>query len=142
MTRIKKKMAESGAEKEKIKGFAVLISSVLVPLNENNKFQEKFKNTSAKILLNASNLNYAALIVIDEGFVSVKSILNKPRENLKKNKVSWNAFLEMDTQTFLALAMNRISMLGVAKLWLTRKVRIRGIRTLLLLLKMLKMLTE
>ncbi|MHA1931607.1 MAG: hypothetical protein ACW96X_03650 [Promethearchaeota archaeon] len=135
-------MAESDKEKEKIRGFAVLISSVLVPLNENNKFQERFKNTRAKILLNAANLNYAALIVIDHGLVSVKSILNKPRENLKKKKVGWNAFLEMDTQVFLALAMNRISMLGVAKLWLTRKIKIRGIRTLLLLLKMLKMLTE
>ncbi|MBY8986410.1 MAG: hypothetical protein KGD65_15155 [Candidatus Lokiarchaeota archaeon] len=129
-------------EKEKLRGFAVLINSVLVPLNENTKFQEKFGNTNAKILLNASNLDYAALIIIDHGSVNVKSIANKPKSNLKKKKIGWNAFLQMDTQTFLALAMNRISILGIAKLWVTRKIKIRGIRTLLLLLKMLKMLTE
>ena len=129
-------------DKERIRGFASLINSVLVPLNENSKFQETFKNTDAKILLNASNLNYAALIVIDHGSVNVKSIANKPITNLKKKKTGWNAFLQMDTQIFLALAMNRISILGVAKLWITRKIKIRGIRSLLLLLKMLKILTD
>ena len=135
-------MAHINGEKEKLRGFASLIYSVLVPLNENSKFQEKFSNKNAKILLNASNLNYAALIVIDHGSVNVKSIANKPITNLKKNEIGWNAFIQMDTQTFLALAMNRISMIGVAKLWVTHKIKIRGIRTLLLLLKMLKILTE
>ena len=135
-------MADTKEEKEKIRGFAVLINSVLIPLNENHKFQEKFRNKTAKILLNASNLNYAALISIDHGIVNVKSIANKPITNLKKKEIGWNAFLQMDTQIFLALAMNRISILGVAKLWVTRKIKIRGIRTLLLLLKMLKILTE
>jgi len=135
-------VSDINGEKEKIRGFASLINSVLVPLNENNKFQEKFKNTKAKILLNAPNLKFAALIVVDHGFVNVKSIPNKPKANLKKKKVGWNAFLEMDTQTFLGLAINRISKLGVAKMWVTRKIKIRGIRTLLLLLKMFKFLTD
>jgi len=135
-------MADITKEQDKIRGFAGLINSVLVPLNENKKFQEKFRDKDAKILLNASNLNYAALIIIDHGSVNVKSIPNKPKANLKKKKVGWNAFLEMDTQTFLAIAMRRISMLGVAKLWLNRKVQLRGLRKLLLLLKMFKLLTN
>jgi len=135
-------VSDINGEKEKIRGFASLINSVLVPLNENNKFQEKFKDTKAKILLNAPNLKFAALIVVDHGFVNVKSIPNKPKANLKKKKVGWNAFLEMDTQTFLGLAINRVSKLGVAKMWVTRKIKIRGIRTLLLLLKMFKFLTD
>jgi len=137
-----KNVSDINGEKEKIRGFASLINSVLVPLNENNKFQEKFKNTNAKILLNAPNLKFAALIEIDHGSVKVKSIPNKPKTNLKKKKIGWNAFLEIDTQTFLVLAMNRISVLGVAKLWVNRKIKVRGIRTLLVLLKMLKFLTE
>jgi len=135
-------MAVMNEENEKIRGFASLINSVLSPLNENNKFQEKFKNTEAKILLNASNLNFAALIVIDHGSLKVKSVPNKPKANLKKKKIGWNAFLEMETQTFLTLAINRISKIGVAKLWITRKIKIRGIRTLLLLLKVFKILTD
>lgn len=135
-------MADIKEENNRIRGFGGLINSVLVPLNENKKFQEKFREIDAKILLNASNLNYAALIIIDHGSVKVKSIPNKPKTNLKKKKIGWNAFLEMDTQTFLAIAMRRISMLGVAKMWLTRKIKMRGIRTLLLLLKMFNLLTD
>jgi len=129
-------------EEEKLRGFANIINSVLGPLNENVKFQEKFKNIDAKILLNASNLNFAALIIIDQGSLNVKSIPNKPKSNLKKKEIGWNAFLEMDTQTFLSLALNRITKLGVAKMWVTRKIKIRGIRTLLLLLKVFKFLTD
>ncbi len=134
--------SDINGEKEKIRGFASLINSVLVPLNENNKFQEKFKNIDTKILLNASNLKFAALIIIDHGSLNVKSIPNKPKANLKKKKIGWNAFLEMDTKTFLDLAVNRISKLGVAKMWVTRKIKIRGIRTLLLLLNVFKILTR
>ncbi len=135
-------MADINEEKEKIRGFASLINSVLSPLNQNNKFQEKFKNIDTKILLNATNLKFAALIIIDHGTLNVKSIPNKPKANLKKKEIGWNAFLEMDTQTFLGLAVNRISKLGVAKMWVTRKIKIRGIRSLLLLLKIFKFLTD
>ena len=135
-------MVDSNQENKKIRGFAVLINSILAPLNENKRFQEKFRNVNTKILLNASNLNHAAIIIVNKGLVRVESIPNKPKENLKKNKVGWNAFLEMDTQTFLAIAMNRLSLFGVAKKWLIRKVKIHGIRKLLILLKMFRFLTS
>jgi hypothetical protein len=135
-------MTESNQENKKIRGFAVLINSILTPLNDNKDFQEKFGNVNTKILLNASNLNNAALIVIERGFVRVESIPNKPEANLKKKKVGWNGFLEMDTQTFLAIAMNRLSLIGVAKKWLTRKIKMRGIMKLLILLKMFRFLTS
>lgn len=135
-------MVESNQENKKIRGFAVLINSILTPLNENKKFQEKFKNLKVKILLNALNLNHAAIIIVDKGLVRVESVPNKPKENLKKRKVGWDAFLEMDTQTFLALAMNRLSLFGVGKKWLTRKIKMRGIIKLLILLKIFKFLTN
>ena len=129
-------------KEEKLRGFANIINSVLGPLNENVKFQEKFKNIDAKILLNASNLNFAALMMIDHGSLNVKSIPNIPKSNLKKKEIGWDAFLEMDSQTFLGLAINQTTKLGVAKMWVTRKIKIRGIRTLLLLLKVFKFLTD
>ncbi|MFX1329509.1 MAG: hypothetical protein ACFE91_15380 [Promethearchaeota archaeon] len=135
-------MIDINKNEDNIKGFATLINSILLPLNKNETFKDKFKNINAKILLNATNLKYAALIIVDHGSVKVKSIPNKPKTNLNKKKVGWNAYLEMDTQTFLAIAMNRLSVLGVAKMWLKRKIKMRGIRKLLLLLKILKFLTE
>ena len=135
-------MAESNQEKKRIRGFAVLIKSILTPLNENKGFQDKFRNINTKFLLNASNLSHAAIIIVDKGFIRVESIPNKPKENLKKQKVGWDAFLEMDTQTFLAIAMNRLSLFGVAKKVLTRKIKIRGIRKLLILLKIFRFLAS
>ncbi|MFX1388970.1 MAG: hypothetical protein ACFE9Z_02775 [Promethearchaeota archaeon] len=135
-------MEESNKENKKVRGFAVLIKSILTPLNETKKFQEKFGNVKTKILLNASNLNNAAIIIVENGLVKVESIPNKPEENIKKKKVGWDAFLEMDTQTFLAIAMNRLSLLGVAKMWLRRRIKMRGIRKLLILLKMFRFLTN
>jgi len=99
-------MSETKLEKEMIRGFAGLIASGLLPLNENKKFKEQFAKTDIKILLNAINVNFAALIIIKNGILRVESIPNKPKENLKKKKVSWDALLAMDTQTYLALAMN------------------------------------
>ena len=135
-------MAESNEENKKVKGFALLIKSILSPLNENKKFQEKFRDTDIRVLLNATNLNYAALIIIDHGSVRVESIPNKPKENLKKKNANWNGFLEMDTQTFLAIAMSRISIPGMAKKWLTGKIKMRGLRKLLILLNVFKFLTS
>ncbi|MFX0080639.1 MAG: hypothetical protein ACFE94_02700 [Candidatus Hodarchaeota archaeon] len=135
-------MVKSSQENKKIRGFAILINSILMPLNENKKFQEKFANLQVKILLNALNLNHAAIIIIDKGIIRVESIPNKPKENLKKRNVGWDAFLQMDTQTFLAIVMNRLSLFGVAKKWLIRKIKMRGIRKLLILLQGIKFLTN
>ncbi len=135
-------MIESKEENKKVKGFAILINSILTPLNTNEKFQEKFGNTNVKILLNALNLNHAAILIVDKGLIRVESIPNKPKENLEKRKVGWDAFIEMNTQTFLAIVMNRISLFRVAKMWLTRKIRMKGIRKLFILLKIIKFLTN
>ncbi|MFX1501706.1 MAG: hypothetical protein ACFFDH_12140 [Promethearchaeota archaeon] len=135
-------MAESNQDNKNLKGFAILINSILTPLNENKKFKEKFGKVDTKILLNASNLDFAALITINDGIIRVESIPNKPKANLKKKRIRWNGFLEMDTTTFLSIAMNRLSPLAIGKKWLTRKVKMRGIRKLLILLKVFKFLSS
>ena len=135
-------MTEIEIEDNKVRGFAGIIDKALASLNSNKKFQEKFKDAMLRIVLNAKNANFAALIIVDHGILRIESIKNKPPENLKKKEVGWDALLEMDTQTFLAIAMNRISMLGVAKKWVTGKIRMKGIRKLLNLLKMFTLLTD
>jgi hypothetical protein len=135
-------MSETELEKKRIRGFAGLIASGLLPLNENEKFREQFKNTDMKILLNATNVNFAVLIIIKNGILSVESIPNKPKENLKKKKVGWDALLAMDTQTYLALAMDRLPMSKLGFKVLTGKVKVRGLRKLLILKKMLILLSE
>ena len=135
-------MSETKLEKKRIRGFAGLIASGLLPLNENQKFKEQFANTNMKILLNAVNVNFAALIIIKNGVLSVESIPNKPKEKLKKKKVGWDALLAMDTQTYLALAMNRLPMSKLGLKVLTGKVKVRGLRKLLVLKEILTILSE
>jgi len=135
-------MSEVKVENKKVRGFGGLVNKMLAPLNENENFKEKFRHTHVKILINAVNVNFAALVIIDHGKLNVKSIPNKPKENLRKKNVGWDGYLEMDTQIFLAFVMNRISLLGIAKKWITRKIRLRGISKLLHLLKLIKLLIQ
>ena len=124
------------------KGFAGLIKNIMEPLNQNQEFKQKFKNLKKKFLINASNLNYAALITIDEGSLKVDSIPNKPESNLKKKLIGWNGFITMDSQIFLALAMDRITIFNIITKWLVRKVKMKGILNLLALLKIFELLKK
>ena len=135
-------MTETKLENERVRGFAGLIAGGLLPLNENEKFKEQFAKTDIKILLNAINVNFAALIIIKNGILSIESIPNKPKENLTKKKLGWDALMAMDTQTYLALAMNRLPMPKLGLKVLTGKVKVRGFRKLLILKKMLILLSE
>ncbi len=124
------------------KGFAGLIKNIMEPLNENQEFQKNFKNFKKKYLINASNLNHAALITINEGRLKVESIPNKPNSNLKKKFIGWDGFISMDSQIFLALAMDRISLLQIVIKWLLGKVKMKGILKLLHLLKIFEIIKK
>ena len=133
-------MTITKSELKKVRGFAGLLNNVLNPLNENEYFKTKFSDTKVKILINAWNANFAALIIIDEGKLRVESIPNESKDDLKKEKIGWDAYVEMDTQTFLAFAMKRLSLIGLAKKVITRKVKLKGLFKLLTLMKIMKIL--
>ena len=127
---------------KKVRGFAGLIENVVDPLNKNPKFKEQFENIKRKFLVNASNLNYAALITIDNGKVIIESVKNKPQSNLKKKILGWDGYISMNSQIFLALAMDKISLLNIVVKWLTRKVKIKGLMKMFTLLKLFNLLKE
>ena len=77
---------------KKLRGFAGIVSKQVEPLNENEKFKEKFGETELKILLNAKDGKWAALLIIDNGKVYVEGIKNQPKENINKK----NVFLRHD----------------------------------------------
>ena len=133
-------MTITKSELKKVRGFAGLLNNVLNPLNENEHFKNKFSETKVNILINAWNANFAALIIISEGRLRVESIPNKPKDYLSQEKVGWDAYVEMDTQTFLAFAMKRLSLIGLAKKIITRKVKLKGLFKLLILMKIMKLL--
>jgi len=54
--------------------------------------------------------------------------------------LGWNGKIETNSQIFLKIAMGELSIWGIVKNVLTRKIKLRGIRKLLKLLKIFKML--
>ena len=111
------------------------------PLNKDPRFIQVFKNTKRIILINATNLHYAALLTIDNGSLKVEGIRNEPESNLKKKATGWNGYVAMDTQIFLGLATNHLSFIKLGVKILRSKVKMRGILKLLALLRLLKILT-
>jgi len=126
-------------KKKRIRGFAGVVSKQIEPLNEIEKFKEDFKDRTVKILLNATDGKYAALIVIDKGTIYVEEVKNTPKENVKKKNAEWDGRLQAKTDAFVNLLTSEDLSLGsVLGQILTFKIRIRGLRKALTLLELFK----
>lgn len=127
----------SDEKKKRIRGLAGIVSKLVEPLNENEKFKEKFKDTEKKVLLNAKDGKYAALLVIDKGTIYVEGMKNNPKKNLKKKVVGWDGLLQTKTSTFLEiLESDEISLGKIVGKILTGRIKIRGIKHVLVLLQL------
>lgn len=130
-------MAENETKKKRLKGFASTVAKAVEPLNSIEKFKEDFKDKTVKILLNAKDGKYAALLVIDHGRVYVEGIENKPKENIKKKVAGWDGLLQTTTQTFIdLLGGNNVTTGKIVAKILTGKIKIRGIKNVLVLMKL------
>ena len=129
----------SEEKKVRLKGFAKIVSQQIEPLNAIEKFREDFKEKELKILLNAKDGKYAALLVIDHGRIYVEGIENTPKENIKKKIVGWDGLLETKTQTFVdLLGGENLSMGSIIWKILTFKIKLKGIKNVLVLLDLFK----
>ncbi len=127
-------------KKRRPRGFAATVAKLVDPLNENEKFKERFKDTGVKILLNAKDGKYAALLVIDKGTIHVEGIENKPKKNLKKKVVGWDGLFQTSTPLFLEiLGGDEVSMGKIIRKVLTGKIKIRGIKKVLILLQLFEL---
>ncbi|KKM95579.1 hypothetical protein LCGC14_1186830 [marine sediment metagenome] len=125
--------------KKKLRGLAGVVSKLVEPLNENQKFKEKFSDIEVKVLLNATDGKYAALLVIDKGTIHVEGYKNNPKKNLKKKVIGWDGLLQTTTLIFLKiLKRDKISKKNFIGKVLTRKIKIRGIKNVLVLLQLFR----
>ena len=128
-------MAEE--KKKRLKGFAKVVAKEVEVLNTIEQFKEDFKDSELKILLNAKDGKYAALLVIDKGKVFVESIENNPKENIKKKNAGWDGLLQTKTEVFVdLLGGGDISMGSIIWKILTFRIKIKGIKNVLTLLKL------
>ncbi len=130
----------SDEKKKKFRGFAGIVSRLVEPLNENEEFKVKFKDTEVKVLLNAKDGKYAALLVIDNGKIYVEGMKNTPKKNLKKKLLGWDGLLQAKTSIFLEiLESDEISLGKVIGKILTGRIKIRGIKKVLILLQLFRL---
>ena len=118
-------------KKKRPRGFANMIYKTLMPLNVNDKFKEKYKDIKSKILLNAVDGKYAALVIIDNGTIDVEGIENKEKSDLKQDVLGWEAKLETSTELFLKLAAGQLGTGASLVKIITRKLKIKGMNKIL-----------
>jgi len=124
-------------EKKKLHGFAGIVAKQIEPLNEMEEFKQKFKDTEVKVLLNAKDGKWAALLIINKGKIYVEGIKNNPKENIKKENAGWDGLLSCKTNIFLELlGGDNVSTGKVIRKILTGKIKIRGIKNVLVLLQL------
>ena len=110
--------------------FAETIANIYEPLNSNEKFKEKYKNDTFKILLNPKDGKFAALITIDNGTLSVESIENTSKKNLDQKVLGWDGLMYTTKELFSSIGKGELSTGDIAKKVVTRKIKVKNTKIL------------
>ncbi len=106
------------------------------PLNLNDKFKEKFAKESFKILLNPKDGEYAALVTVDKGTVSVEGIENKDKKDLTEEKLGWDGMMKTTKALFEEIGDGKLSQSDIIKKVVARKIKMKAPKFLLKLTEM------
>ena len=123
-------------------GYAGIVSNILLPLNDNRRFQRHFRHKNLKFLLNCPDWVYASLVIIEKGTVRVDGIKNTPKENIHRDVLQWDGYLEMNILLYSAVLTRRISLIEMAKAWLKGEIKIKGILALPNLIRLFRCLSK
>ena len=110
--------------------FADVIANIYEPLNDKAEFKEKYKNDTFKILLNPKDGNFAALITVDKGRLSVNSIENTSKKNLDQKVLGWDGLMQTTKELFSAIGRGELSSGEIAKKVVTRKIKVKNTKML------------
>ncbi|MFX0080290.1 MAG: hypothetical protein ACFE94_00905 [Candidatus Hodarchaeota archaeon] len=115
---------------EEMSEFVKSIKERYESLNINEKFKEQFKESNFKILLNPTDREYAALVTVENGIVSVGGMKNTPKDNLKKDVVGWDSYIKTTRQTFKEIGDGTLSSRDIRRKVLARKIKVKGLKYL------------
>jgi len=108
--------------------FAQAILNTYGPLNNNEKFKEKFAEKSFKILLNPKDGKFAALITVDYGVVSVKGLDNQDKKKLNQKELGWDGFMQTTIALFDEIGKGNLSQGDIAKKMVARKIKMKNVK--------------
>ncbi len=102
-------LSETKAKKKNLRGFAALIANRMEPLRDNEDFKIFSKDLNMKVLLNATDAKYAALISVKNGTFTVDGIPNDDKNALKKKALGWNGKLATTSLIFFEMATRKFT---------------------------------
>jgi len=135
-------MSENYAINVKEGTFAAAILRTYAPLNSREKFKEKYADKNFKILLNPKDGKYAALIRVDKGILTVEGIENGNKDNLEKEKLGWDGFIQTTLALFEEIGKGNLTQGDIAKKMVARKIKIKNIKMVAKLAEMLSFMKE
>ncbi len=135
-------MSEKKPKKKRVRGLAGIVWKMLEPLNNNEKFNRRFKNVDKTVLLNAKDGRWAAIVKIKHGIVDIDGVKNGDKKFMKKlyKEHECDGKLETTTPILLNIAIGKLSVGGMVKKVISRKIKVKGIKSLLVLNTMFMML--
>ncbi|MFX0025693.1 MAG: hypothetical protein ACFE8M_04700 [Candidatus Hermodarchaeota archaeon] len=110
--------------------FVESIKNSYESLNNNAKFKDEFKDATFKILLVPKDGEFAALIKVDNGTVSVEGVKSLPKENIEKDKLGWDGYMKTIRQTFKDIGDGKLTSRDIRKKVLARKIKVKGLKYL------------
>jgi len=129
-------MSENKLGKVKEGTYPEGVFNLYTPLNSIDKFKEKFANKTFKILLNPKDGEYAALVTVDKGTVSVESIENKDKKDLTEEKLGWDGMMKTTKALFEEIGDGKLSQRDIIKKVVARKIKMKGPKFLVKLTEM------
>jgi hypothetical protein len=135
-------MSEKISNEVKEGTFAEAILNTYGPLNNNEKFKEKYAEISFKILLNPKDGKYAALITVNNGVVSVCGIDNQDKKNIDQKELGWDGFMQTTIALFDEIGKGNLSQSDIAKKVVTRKIKMKNVKIVAKLSEMGALLKE
>jgi len=129
-------MSESKLGKVKEGTYPEGVFELYNPLNSIDKFKEKFAKESFKILLNPKDGEYAALITVDKGTVSIEGIANADKKDLTEEKLGWDGMMKTTIALFEEIGDGNLSQSDIIKKVVARKIKMKAPKFLLKLTEM------
>jgi hypothetical protein len=111
--------------------FSDSIRKIYEPVNDNQKFKEKYKYDDFKILLNPKDGNDASLITVKNGTLSVEGIPNNPKSNIDKSKIGWDCMMKTTVQLFKDIGDGTLTGKEIVKNVVARKIKVKNTKLLL-----------
>jgi len=109
--------------KKRMKGLAGMISNLLKPVNDSQRFREVFAEEVITFVVAATDLPPAALIKVNKGTLEVADV---PLEEVKKIKADGKLVGKMDM--IMGVASGKIGAIGA---FFKGKIKVKGIKNIL-----------